>query len=346
MPHRNDDDLHADSNGSVADRVSASLSRSDPPPRAELIQDMRRATEVLQGEPSEIRPTDTEGRPGGIVHLDPALPLVVLPDIHGRVDLLATVLFSAFPDHGIEISVLSALEEGRVSLLMVGDYVHAEARARERWVSAYDEYLDGFQRHCAMDAEMTESLGVLQTVAILKASFPAVVHCLKGNHENITNEEGQGNHRFYKFADESAMASAYMDLFYPGDAKTWVARFEKELPLLAIGSRYLVSHAEPVRAYDAGEIIRFRENPDVVEGLTWTDNDRAQRGSVTRMLGLFLPDRDENDTFYLGGHRPVVDRYALRCGGRFVQFHNPLRKIVALPPSNRRFDPERDILEL
>lgn len=346
MPYTSGGDKRGGAGTTISDRVSIIATRAEPPPAVELIRDIGAALQVLRRELREIRPHDEEGRPGGIVRLDPALPVVVMPDIHGRVNLLERVLSAEFPQYGIDAPVLRALQEGRVSLLMVGDYVHGEGRVRQRWASAYEEFLGRYRYHRAMDEEMNESLGSLQIVAMLKARFPEHVHCLKGNHENISNEEGHGNHSFYKFADEGAMVAAYIDRFYPGEALREIYQFEKELPLLAVGSRFLVSHAEPLRSYTAEEIIRYRDNPPVVEGLTWTDNGMAESGAVAGMLRSFLPDHEGNETVYLGGHRPVADRYALRCDGRFVQFHNPDRNLVAVLALDRRFDPEHDILEI
>jgi hypothetical protein len=46
--------------------------------------------------------------------------------------------------------------------------------------------------------EMFENLTVLQLFALLKRSYPDRVHGLKGNHENVANEDGRGNHPFGK----------------------------------------------------------------------------------------------------------------------------------------------------
>ncbi|MCG8481203.1 MAG: metallophosphoesterase [Spirochaetales bacterium] len=317
-----------------------------PPSADELASDMEGVCEVLADEDPSLRPRDESGRPGGLIRLRPELPAVVVPDIHARVDLMTTVLSASFPEHGIDVPLLSALAADRAQLVMVGDYVHGEARARARWVRAFEEFTEGYRHHAAMDEEMRESLAVLRIVAVLKSTYPDRVHGLKGNHENITNEEGAGNHRFGKFVYEGAMVAAYMQRFYRGEATEAVYRFEKSLPLMAVGARYVVTHAEPERLFRSEEIVEYRDRPDVVEGLTWTDNDAAQDGSVAATLAHYLPHCSEGEAIHLGGHRPVTGRYALRAGGRYVQFHNPSRLIVALPPANRRFDPERDVVEL
>ncbi|TVR91308.1 MAG: calcineurin [Spirochaetaceae bacterium] len=320
--------------------------RRRPPSAQETAAELAAVCRVLDAEHPHLRPPDSGGLPGGVVNLRPELPLVALPDIHGRQEFILAALSASYPDHGIQEPLLYALDAGRAQLLFVGDYVHAEARARERWMRAFKEFSGGFKKHAAMDQEMNENLGVLQTFALLKQAYPDIVHGLKGNHENISNEEGEGNHAFGKFVLEGAMVVEYMERFYPGAPFEAVYRLEKSLPLLAVGSSFLMSHAEPARFFGREEVIEYRSSPEVVEGLTWTDNDQAEPGSVYAMLEHFLRYSEPHEAMYLGGHRPVESLYALRAEGRYVQFHNPARYVVALPPVNRLFDPERDVLEL
>ncbi len=323
------------------------LSERNKPPSAQETAAMFEAVcRVLDAEEAHLRPPDSSGLPGGVVNLRPELPLVALPDIHGRLEFILAALSASYPDHGVQEPLLYALDSGRAQLLFVGDFVHAESRARERWMRAFEEFSGGFKKHAAMDQEMNESLGVLQAFALLKQAYPEIVHGLKGNHENISNEEGEGNHSFGKFVLEGAMVLEYMERFYSGAPFEAVYRLEKSLPLLAVGSSYLVSHAEPARFFERDEVIEYRSSPEVVEGLTWTDNDQAETGAVYAMLKHYLRYSEPDEAVYLGGHRPVEGLYAVRAEGRYVQFHHPARYVVALPPVNRLFDPKRDVLEL
>ena len=84
----------------------------------------------------------------------------------------------------------------------------------------------------------------------------------------------------------------------------------------------------------------------MVEALIWTANDEAEAGSVGLSIdALFEPGRAEG-ILWFAGHRPVEGRYALRAGGRLVQFHNPGERRVAFLKSGRDPDPERDILDI
>lgn len=332
--------------GNLLREIEARIGRDSPPPPEELASDLEAVCEVLESESVELRPRDGNGRPGGIVYLNPDVPTVVLPDIHGRVELIVTALERSFPDLGIDEPLLQGIDGGRAQLVMVGDYVHGEARVRSRWVNAFEEFQGGYRTHDAIDAEMFESLTVLQVFALLKRAYPEGVHGLKGNHENIANEEGHGNHPFGKFAYEGAMVAEYMDRFYPGRPFEAVYRFEHDLPLLAVGRSFLVSHAEPLYPYTREDLLNYRIRPEVVEGLTWTDNDAASEGSVAAMLDHFLPSVPRERRIYLGGHRPVSGLYALRGHGEYVQFHNPGRQIAAIPPMDAPFDPETHVVEL
>jgi len=242
--------------------------------------------------------------------------------------------------------VLDRLAEGSIQVVCVGDGFHAEGRALQRWRSALEEFKHGYRRHEAMDAEMRESLGLMEMVMELKAAFPDGFHFLKGNHENITNEQGEGNYPFLKFANEGLMVLVYMREFYGEEVLEAHARFEKSLPLLAVGRNFLVSHAEPAGFFSTEELLEYRLLPEVVYGLTWTDNGEADDDSVGEMLLHYLGEERAAGAYYFGGHRPVRGRFALRAEGRYVQIHNPEGFIAALLPAQGEIDLERDIREI
>lgn len=329
----------------LEERLGSIAAMDTPPTPAELTDVVSAGVAAMGEEGESTRPPDEEGSPGGLVYLVRDTPTVVLPDIHGRRELImATMEFSLSP-WGVDMRLIDALAEAEAQLVFVGDYVHGEGRAIERWNRAYEEYRGGYSRREAMDLEMTESLGVVMMVAALKDSFPRMVHGLKGNHENISNEYREGNYPFRKFVDEGAMVADYMDRFYAGDAVSSVYRFEKSLPLMAVGRNFLVSHAEPVRPFTPGEIVNGLRSEEVVAGLTWTANGQAAPGSVGETLSHFFRGESEQ-AYHFGGHRPIESRYALRAQGRYVQLHNPDRYIAAILPADGTIDLERDVEEL
>lgn len=327
-------------------RLNELAAATQPPPPDGLARTLHAGVTALEEENESVRPADGEGRPGGLVYLTRDIPTVVVPDIHARRGLIMSLMHLSLSPWGVDARLIEALADASAQIVFVGDYVHAEARAIERWARAFEEYQGGYQRHEAMDQEMGESLGVLQMVANLKDSFPQMVHALKGNHENIANEEGGGNVPFRKFVLEGSMVADYMERFYPGAGFSSVYRFEKNLPLLAVGNRFLVSHAEPRRVFTAAEIIEYRRREDVVFGLTWTGNGESGRGSVMEMLSQFLGPDIAAEGYYFGGHRPIESRYALRAENKYVQLHNPERYIAAILPASGPIDLERDVEEI
>lgn len=315
------------------------------PDSAALQSDLEAGLEILRSEGPPRRPQDDGGRPGGLIYLRPDVPTVIVPDVHARVGLVLSVLDLSLAPWGLGGTLLPALYAKEAQLLFLGDYVHAESRAAGRWLRAFEEFQDSYAEHEAMDAEMAESLTVLRLVGRLRNALPEMVHCLKGNHENVANEHRDGNIPFGKFAYEGAMVADYMRRFFPSAFET-VYEFEKALPLLAVGARFLAGHAEPARVYAKEEIINHRFDGEVVAGLTWTANDAAAPGSVEGMLSTLLPPAAGDRSLYFGGHRPINDLYNLRAEGRYVQLHNPERFVAAVVPADRPFDLDHDVVEV
>ena len=84
----------------------------------------------------------------------------------------------------------------------------------------------------------------------------------------------------------------------------------------------------------------------MVSGLTWTDNDEAEGGSVQRMLAHYLGESESSHGWYFTGHRPVSGRYRLRAEGRLVQIHDPEKFIIAHQPVSSQIEPDRNVLEI
>lgn len=324
----------------LAETLQGLSTRREPPEREPYLERLRAVLEVLGTEPPEVRPADPEGRPGGLVLLDRDLPTIVVPDLHARMDFFLAVL--AWEADGGR-KTLDLLADGRLQIVCLGDGVHSEGRAARRWRRALDEFQGEYLVHESMDAEMRESLGLMGMVMEVKSSFPRWFHFLKGNHENITNESGGGNFPFRKFALEGMMTLDYLRRFYGEDVVQTYALFEKALPVLAAGRGFLISHAEPGTLYDRHSVVAYRQHPEVVSGLTWTDNDEAEPGSVQRMLDCYLGEEEGPRGWYFTGHRPVSGRYRLRAGGRLVQIHDPERFMIAHLPAAAEIDPKRDV---
>jgi hypothetical protein len=289
---------------------------------------------VLDSENASMRPRDGEGLPGGLV-LTQAQQAVIVPDLHARTGLLADLLAAAFPGaHGA--SVESLLSENRAALICLGDLLHSEGkRAAERWSSAARLALDsegpGGILSAQMDEEMGASLRTLCVVLELKLRFPGAFHCLKGNHDNMSNTAQNGDLPFYKYAAEGSMGAAWFVLRYGNDLLSLMRRYERSLPLVAHGRRYCASHAEPAFPMGPERITNYRSDPELVQALIWTGNDEAAPGSVEKsMASLLGADLPQDDWIWISGHRAVAGNFSLRAQGLLAQIHNPARRQAAV----------------
>jgi hypothetical protein len=293
---------------------------------------------ALENEQSDIRPGDSESRPGGLILLKQDLPTVVVPDLHGRSDFLPALMHYQHKEE----KIFDLLKEGRIQIVCVGDGMHSEKRGRARWKIALEEYKKGFADCPAMAEEMTENFHTMAMVMKLKAAFPTLFHFLKGNHENIMDEKINGNHPFAKLAAEGPMTRLYVEKFYGTDFLEKFDRFEKDLPLMVRGRFFIIAHARPKAHYQINEIINYRNHPEVVEGLTWTREANAGKGIIPIMLDEIIGNELEQ-RFWICGHTAIDDLYNHRMEEHLLEIHNPgLRTIVVLDP-NQWFDPDEQI---
>ncbi|MDX9801821.1 MAG: metallophosphoesterase [Spirochaetia bacterium] len=285
-----------------------------------ILTALEQVKKVMDNENPLIRPYDRGGSPGGLVMLKD-LPLIIVPDLHARVDYMKTL--AGWIPPGMDMPVLSLLEEGKIQIVCAGDGFHSEGAKRERWIQSYQEYIGGFEKHRAMDDEMRESLTLMLIVMDWKTRYPDLFHFLKGNHENIMNENTADNRAFAKFAAEGEMVKVWSRRFLGDKVLSSYYDFEKFLPIMAVGSLCCVTHAEPRNYYTKDEIINCYMNREIIFDFTWTDNGESKKGTVESYLSEYFPHLPEARMY--GGHRPVKDLYQLRAEGRYVQIHNPER---------------------
>lgn len=325
-------------------RARRAESRPKRPCLADLGDRLQEAASILTSLDPALRPRKASGSAGGLLVLPSEQPVLVLPDLHARAGLLRRAL--EWTDPGNSESFLERLETGSALLLLLGDLFHSEdEEAAGRWSAAGREYADGFKVHKAMDREMDRALSALDILARAMIRFPGRILCLKGNHDNSRNREGQGDHSFYKFAQEGPMCAAWFAEFSPPEFRAALAAFEDALPLAAAGKRFAASHAEPAQPLDVRDLVEG--GAETVEALTWTANGQALPGSVEQTLrALMESGATEEGALWISGHRPVEGRWALRAEGLLVQIHAPYAFQGARLSPDRPFDPETDIREL
>ena len=329
------------------------------PPYREFSELLLKVSSLYENSSLPYRPADRLGNPGGVLDFrckkSPAqgasyvqnLPVIVVPDLHARLYFLKNILFFKLPvdfacdERKNEISVVQALEKNLVRLVCVGDGLHSEARGKERWLKAWDEFGKGRWSGKAMKEEMSEGLALMKLVMECKCRFPEAFHFLKGNHENVESLEYGGDFPFHKFVQESFMTRRFIVDYYGDDILYLYSGFEKDLPLIALFDNCIISHAEPARAFSYEELVDCRLLPEVVQGLIWTANGTAECGNTEKMLSDFTKNED---SVYFAGHRPICGKYNRLNGGRFIQIHNPEVQNIVLVYPDRKFNPETDIV--
>ena len=327
----------------VKKRLIEIFKRKNPPSEDQYIKVLDEINNVLKDENENIRPYAKCDLPGGLLYLKSDMPTIIVPDIHARLDFFLNIMFFKYQN---DLTVLDLLALDKLQIVCVGDGFHAEARAYDRWQRAFEEYNTEFEKHKNMDEEMRESLGVMEMVMTVKINFADNFHFLKGNHENISNERGEGNYPFRKFAYEGPMVLAYVEKFYSEEFLLKYYIFEKSLPLLAVGKNFIVSHSEPFTLYKKDELIEYRDNPELIKGLTWTDNNQADKNSVLQMINYYIESDQIDNSYYFGGHRPVPELYNPRASGKYIQIHNPNKFIIVNIKSNKDINLEEDVIEL
>ena len=167
---------------------------------------------------------------------------------------------------------------------------------------------------------------------------------MKGNHENIANEDSADNRPFGKFVYEGAMVTSWFLKFMKEDTFNKYYEFEKKLPVFAVGDRFCVTHSEPRKHHRRQELIEAMNKREIVFDLTWTANGEAETNSVNEYLEEYFPGDIQARMF--GGHRPVDGCFNTRARGQYLQIHNPGRYIAAYIRDMSDFSTERDILIL
>jgi hypothetical protein len=321
--------------------IKSIMERRKIPVARDLMESLERALHALKNEDTEIRPAGSNGDPGGLILLR-SLPTIIVPDLHARIGYLKALLSWIPP--GENYTVYQGLSLGKLQVVCVGDGFHSEARGIQRWNAALKEFSADYRKHKAMDEEMSESLGVMMIVMELKSAFPGYFHFLKGNHENIANENSLDNRSFMKFVYEGAMVTSWFHKFMGEETFQEYYEFEKKLPVFAAGNRFCVVHSEPRMHYGKDELIEAMIQREIVFDLTWTANGEAGTNSVNEYLEEYFPGDLHARMF--GGHRPVADCFNARAGGKYLQIHNPGRYIAAYIRDMSDFSTERDILIL
>ena len=234
------------------------------------------------------------GRQSGLVRLDPKLPTIVIPDLHGRRDYLDAVLANRDPQSGR--TYLELLRRKKVQVVCLGDVMHTEIRGKQ-WRRGMPPK--------AMRREMAESLGTLKRVAELKVAHPEGFHLVRGNHDDVGPARGTAEglprqiKQTRKFVESSLGRPLLKDL----------AGLFSALPVAAAGKGFFASHSNPMVAVTRQEVERKAERAAISlsrarlpsfnqlrRGVPTTDTTSVLQ-QVTRALG-----GDPGSDLYIHGH--------------------------------------------
>ena len=315
------------------------------PSEDEAASYLREAVSVLENEKTFYRPVSSSGKSGGLLDFTASdAPVILVPDLHARFNFLLKLL-KFKPSFSKGKNVLELLNEKQLYVICAGDAWHSEGRCAERWRKSLEEYKNGNILCSGMKEEMRENFMTLFFIMEIKKHFAENFHFLKGNHENILNENADGNYSFYKYALEGEMTRAFIESFYSENVLMLLSRWEKNLPVCAAFPSFCITHAEPLTFYKKRDIISFRNNPELIKAFTWTRNGEAMENSVARLFHE-LTGKDSSLALWFAGHRPVDGKFFYRQGKSLIQFHNPSQMNVAVVLPEKKFDPVTDIVSV
>ena len=231
------------------------LSKIERIERQDIEPHLDKVSEILQNEPESIRPKDKNGQPGGLIELKKDIPTILIPDLHGKREILLKLLNDQ-DENGI--TNLEKIIKGKIQMVFLGDVVHTEPAKdqEENQKKAQNEFIQyGKFISSAMDKEIATSFGTVEMIMKLKELAPGNIHYLRGDHE-IQNES-------YGFAVgksnilQSSLVKNYFQQKYGNDFLQKYDKFEELLPFIAVGDKFFASHTIPEVPFSKEEIINF-----------------------------------------------------------------------------------------
>ena len=277
----------------------------------------------------------------GIVELPKGIPTMVIPDIHGQRDYLTRAL-----EHEVDgTPVLDLLKQGKMNLLCLGDGMHGEGRAKDRWIQAQEDFLDKKPSQ-AMKDEMIESLGTMKMVMDLKRGLGENFAYLRGNHDDINPEHG---YRKYTMVGESELVKNWVTENYGQDfLENWHG-FEKSMPLIAKGSGFVASHAAPGGVLDRNEVES--KSAKAFRALAWTENRNWEEQGQQREnfeANLKVVGAEEGDRWLVGHRKVEQGNVRTQFDEQLIQV-NPLDRdgfVVAMIGADGSYEPKKDTFKI
>jgi len=237
---------------------------------------VQRVVELVNKVPG--RPTDAEGKPGGLILFPPQLRPIIIGDLHSAKDHLIRIL-----EHENNPADLKA---GRAALIFVGDALHDERT--------------GYMK------QMRSSVEILDYIFEIFLRYPGSVYYLKGNHDTFDERlRKSGILQGVEFKKE------LLDSHGPEYVQA-VAEFFDSLPLFLIGDGFVVTHAGPPRGgLVREELVNIKKYPEKMHQLMWNRVNEFHGNPSLKEYGekelrLVLRQLDlPEDTPFIVGHNPI-----------------------------------------
>lgn len=248
----------------LQDTLGRPLAQLDDDKALEVVRDVNKvlATEAC-------REPDDEGAPGGIIRTPDDITVVLMGDIHARVNNLLRVI--------TEGGLLSALERGEASLVLLGDLIHnQESNELE---------------------EMESSVFILDLFCMLKLRFPENIFLLHGNHESFSPDVGKGG------VPQGVLLRKLLKKRRGRDYVDEIETLFASLAFVVHGNDFAACHGAPVRSrVNRNTLVNIRRYPGIQYEIIW---NRLRQGNRPAGYGKGSVKRFRR-TLNLSKHAPLI----------------------------------------
>ncbi|MBF0264266.1 MAG: metallophosphoesterase [Gammaproteobacteria bacterium] len=198
----------------------------------EALEQIKKVNAVLAKE--KYREKNNEGKPGGVIQIPDKCKVVIIGDLHARIDNLLTLLS--------QNNFLSEMENNRVRIVVLGDAVHPEVKGH------YDE--------------MESSVLMMDLIFKLKLQFPEQFFYIRGNHDSFSEElskHGVSQGILWKKKLKKLRGNSYLKE---------MEKFYEQLAYVAFSKHFVCAHAgAPTSAVNQHALVNITHYPKLLKDL-------------------------------------------------------------------------------
>ncbi len=191
---------------------------------------INQVNEYLIEEPG--RASNSEGKPGAILHLPESSNTIIIGDLHGQVDNFLKILTENCTTHKLRKKI--------ASIVILGDAIHSEIAGEME--------------------NMESSMLLMDIILKLKSAYPGQIHYLRGNHDSFAPSIAKNGILqgilFYEYLKEKR-----------GEAYTRAMEtFWERIPYIVTSPSFFACHAGPPRKkYNKKDLINLGSNSLLAE---------------------------------------------------------------------------------